>query len=242
MLMRSGLRLRTLGIDLAAQPKGTATCEMDWGSGDVKLVSRADDPALLAAARTVLASGGLVAIDAPFGWPRPFIAAIRRHAAHKPFGNAPTEQLRLRLTDQLVPGRPPLSVSSDRIAVVAFRAARLLGALGPIRRDGSDRVIEVYPAAALRRWRLERPGYKRNVDVRAWIAAEITAALPKLRIDAWDAELRTSADALDALVAALVGRAKLLGFVDPLPPEHAKVALTEGWIWLPQPDALRRLL
>ena len=100
---------------------------------------------LLIQARSVLAGGGMVAIDAPFGWPVPFVEAVERHRAGLPFGDAPSRSLRLRTTEQSIEGRPPLSVSSDRIATVAFRAARLLDALGGVRRDGQDRVIEVYP-------------------------------------------------------------------------------------------------
>ena len=106
---------------------------------------------------------------------------------------------------------------------------------------GCDRVVEVYPAAALRRWGLELAGYERTPEARGRIAAAIAAALPGLAVAAWDSTLRASADVLDALVASLVCRAKLLGLVDPLPPEHASAALAEGWTWVPQSDALSRL-
>ena len=230
----------TLGIDLAAQPRTTASCEIDWVTGEVTCATRLTDEALLRAARGVLDADGIVAIDAPFGWPAPFVEAVGRHHAGGRFGAASGRALRLRTTDQLIPGRPPLSVSADRIAVVAFRAARLLDALGPVRRDGSDRIMEVYPAAALRRWGLQLPHYKVNRDARGRIVAAISAALPSLT-GQWAAPCRASADALDALVAALVGRAKQLGLVDALPPEHIGVALIEGWIWLPQADALPHL-
>jgi Protein of unknown function (DUF429) len=137
---------------------------------------------LLIQARSVLAGGGIVAIDAPFGWPVPFVEAVERHRAGLPFGDTPSRSLRLRTTDQSIEGRPPLSVSSDRIAAVAFRAARLLDALGGVRRDGQDRVIEVYPAAALRRWKLELPGYKRDAGLRARIVTALATALPVLKL------------------------------------------------------------
>ena len=233
--------MRTLGVDLAAQPKGTAACEINWETGDVWVRNGADDADLIRAARDTLGSGGLVAIDAPFGWPVEFVQAISRHAAHERFGSAATPELRLRRTDRRVSGRLPLSVSSDRIAIVAFRAARLLDELGPLRRDGSDRVIEVYPAAALRRWGLERPGYKKDAGARGWISSAIEAALPALGIAAVRVSFGASDDALDALIAALVGRAKSLDLVDPIPADDVDVALVEGWIWLPTADALRRL-
>jgi predicted nuclease with RNAse H fold len=231
----------TLGIDLAAQPRTTASCEIDWVTGDVACATRVGDEALLRAARAALDADGIVAIDAPFGWPTPFVEAVGRQHAGGLFGTASGRALRLRTTDQLISGRPPLSVSADRIAVVAFRAARLLDALGPVRRDGSDRIMEVYPAAALRRWGLQLPHYKVNREARGRIVAAISAALPSLEQAQWAATCRASADALDAFVAALVGRAKHLGLVDALPPEQAGIALVEGWIWLPQADALPHL-
>src|SRR5690349_7401445 len=41
--------VRTLGIDLASQPKNTAVCEIDWSSGRVEIEDRTlDDDALVA--------------------------------------------------------------------------------------------------------------------------------------------------------------------------------------------------
>ena len=71
------------------------------------------------------------------------------------------ESLRHRTTDLFVRsldlGSTPLSVSSDLIGVVAMRGAWLQsawaqrwGRLEP--RDGSGRLVETYPAAALRAW------------------------------------------------------------------------------------------
>jgi hypothetical protein len=61
-------------------------------------------------------------------------------------------------------GLVPLSVSADRIAHVALRCAVLLAELDasgrPVDRSGSGHVVEVYPAASLRRWGLDHPGYK----------------------------------------------------------------------------------
>lgn len=170
----------TLGIDLAAQPRTTASCKIDWATGEVTCATRASDEALLRAAREALDADGIVKIDAPFGWPIPFVEAVVRYHAGGLFGTASSRALRLRTTDQRIPGRPPLSVSADRIAVVAFRAARLLDALGPVRRDGSDRIMEVYPAAALRQWDLGQPHYKVNQEARGRIVAALSAALPSL--------------------------------------------------------------
>jgi hypothetical protein len=70
-------------------------------------------------------------IDAPFGWPQPMLAAIAHYTATDqwPIGTTP-ERMRYRRTDWFVHDTIkaerqqsvwPLSVSSDRIAVCAWR-------------------------------------------------------------------------------------------------------------------------
>ena len=96
-----------------------------------------------------------VAIDAPFGWPEPFIRAVSAVPGYWPLSpgerRAPLER---RTTDFLVhelTGKTPLSVSTDRIAYCAMRCASLLGVLDAAR-DGSGPIVEAYPDAALRCW------------------------------------------------------------------------------------------
>ena len=120
----------TIGIDLAAQARDTGACVVDWGDAAAELCSLAlglDDEALLElmAAHQPMK----VAIDAPFGWPAPFVSAISSYAAGEPWSATDTRPLRLRATDLNVieqTGQQPLSVSSDRIAVTAMRCAGLL--------------------------------------------------------------------------------------------------------------------
>jgi predicted nuclease with RNAse H fold len=233
--------MRTLGVDLASQPKDTATCEIEWEAGKLSITTPADDDAIVEAAERVRGDGGVVAIDAPFGWPTAFVEAIERYRAEGRFGDPHRPELRLRATDREVQGRPPLSVSTDRIGIVAFRAAHLLDRLGSPRRDGSDRVIEVYPAVALRQWGLELPGYKLDPAVRDALLTRLAAKLPRLQIAPCRQQLVANADALDSLIAALVARAKHLGRVVAIPPQHADTALREGWLWVPTPDALERM-
>lgn len=174
--------MRTLGIDLAAQPRKTAVCEVDWREdGSVQVGSPAvglDDPALLAAIHTANA----VRIDAPFGWPRAFLEHLPRYASDglwppKPEGD-PREWidgLRYRETDRFVRTwakeqlgfrLSPLSVSSDRIAYCAWRCAGLLHQhaqrMGTEvdRLGDNNKVFEVYPSAALAAWGLDYKGYK----------------------------------------------------------------------------------
>jgi predicted nuclease with RNAse H fold len=93
-----------------------------------------------------------VGIDAPFGWPDAAVEATATWASGGRWPEVSKNDLRYRLTDQCVretTGLPPLSVSSDRIAVTAWRCARLLDALRtngrPVDRTGTDDIFEVYP-------------------------------------------------------------------------------------------------
>jgi hypothetical protein len=141
---------------------------VDWGEAPAELRSVAlglDDEALL---ELIAAHEPTkVAIDAPFGWPAPFVSAISSYAGGARWSTTDTRPLRLRATDLNVieqTGQQPLSVSSDRIAVTAMRCAGLLTRVageGPeLDRSGGGLVVEVYPAAALRRWGYDPRGYK----------------------------------------------------------------------------------
>jgi predicted nuclease with RNAse H fold len=231
--------MRVLGIDLASDPKRTAACLLDWRDGSgalVELCDSLDDDQAVELERSV----NMVAIDAPFGWPLPFVSAVSSHARGESWPAATVRELSYRGTDAYVRSQVgwwPLSVSADRIGIVAFRAARLHGLLRPKAprvNDGSDGVLEVYPAAALRRWGLPYRRYKRPEGRSERV--KILEGLPRiasLDLAGHEDELVDSDDRLDALVAALVGVAKHLRHVDPLPSEYADAARTEGWIWLP---------
>jgi hypothetical protein len=234
--------LSVLGIDLAAAPKRTFACALDE-NGDAELFAGCDDDRLLA-----LAHGrAKLAIDAPFGWPGAFVDAL---AAHRRFeawpapDDGPPEAFRaalsFRATDRVVMHtRRPLSVSTDRLGVTAMRCAHLLHrwarAGEAVDRSGAGRFVEVYPAGALVRWQLGGSGYKGS-DTTALYAllTALTEALPSLRLSAADRRLCESVhDAFDALVAALVARAALLGLTDLPPPAACEQAEEEGWIHLP---------
>lgn len=224
----------TLGIDLAAQPKRTAMAAIEWSERRAvvaELVVGVDDDAALAA----MARAEWTGIDAPFGWPNAFVEAMSAFAER---GEWRDGELRLRATDlavRRITGITPLSVSSDRIAVVAFRCARLLSRLETV-----DRVVEVYPAAALHQWKIERRGYKggraAQREERRAVRERIVAALPDwLDLDA-DA-CAASDDALDAVLAALVTRAAALKLTYPPEGDVAR----EGWIHIPRAGTLNRL-
>ena len=71
---------RTFGVDLAAQREKTAGCVLAWDGTGVSvefLGLGLDDPDIVRRA----ADADVTAIDAPFGWPRPFADALRAYAA-----------------------------------------------------------------------------------------------------------------------------------------------------------------
>lgn len=234
----------TVGIDYAAQPENTAACRGVWESGKAtveKPFLNVNNGHLVHLSLDV----DKVGVDVPFGWPIKFIQFI---SSHNDGANPPEvkgEDFRLRSTDKYVwekTGRQPLSVSSDRIAITAFQAATcLIPALasGYPDRKGEGKVIEVYPAAALRRW-----GFKS-------ISKGQTSALCSdflAKCDGWlqipaEAEqaFHTNRDAFDALIAAMVARASAKNLCEPIPPEHLEAASKEGWIALPKEGSLETL-
>ena len=160
----------TLGIDLASQPKDTAACVVAWRDGGAEVVSIELD--LTDRAILVLASEcDVVAIDAPFGWPLPFIDLVshdpRARRTLPDWIDDHRDRLLFRRTDVVVwkaHRQRPLSVSSDRIAFAAMRCAGLLDALGVVDRSGDGRIFEVYPAVALKVWGFETKGYKKTSE------------------------------------------------------------------------------
>jgi len=209
----------TLGVDLASAAKRTAVCWIEWDAGRaevVRLESRADDDALVEAIAEVDRAG----IDVPFGWPEDFVRAVAEYSASGiwpaavPQPSAAPKQLQFRETDRFVhkiTGAWPLSVSSDRIAIPAMRAAALFSRLAasghPVARDGSGKVVEVYPAAALRMWGFNALGYKRkkNRAARCSLMNTVFEQTGRwLSMDAkYTAACEDSDDAFDALIAGL---------------------------------------
>jgi predicted nuclease with RNAse H fold len=227
----------TLGIDLAAESVRTGACRVRWEDGRA-VVEWArvgtDNDEIVRLARNV----EFVGIDAPFGWPRRFRAAIDAWSDHgvwpEPWNQESRRALRLRATDRWIArgGRPPLSVSADSIGVCAMRACRLLHELqSPVDRVHGP-IFEVYPAAALRRWGYDVAGYKQNADIRSRLLNAIASG-DWLELGSSREELLRTDHAFDAFVSALVARAAAVGKVEPVPEELAEDAVIEGWIHIP---------
>jgi len=255
---------RFVGVDLAGSPERTGVAILTLRGSRAEVTSPpevfvADDVGLV----EVVDSTTTVGVDAPLGWPDDFVEAVAAHSAlsrwpmHEEGRARPSrERLRYRQTDLFVKaldlGSTPLSVSSDLIAVVAMRAAWLQSAwitrwgdLEP--RDGSGRLVETYPAAALRAWGFLAPRgvrYKggRTADRREEERLERERMMAELegRASSWldlSPELRFDAvrsdHVFDALVSALVALASASQLTHRVPVEYAEVALREGWIHVP---------
>ena len=237
--------MRTVGVDLAAEPTRTALAIVEWGEGIARLThlqlgTRDDEIVELSAGATS------VGIDCAFGWPIEFVEFVAAHARRASSERASSgidlrRRLAYRHTDRVVrerTGRWPLSVSTDRLGMTAIHCAELLDAFAEagetVDRSGGGRLAEVYPAAALRTWGLLTPGYKTKPEARILAAEVLLDASPWLETDTVQrALLGRSDDALDALVASLIARAHALGKTLPVPPELLEKALIEGWVALP---------
>ena len=247
--------MRTLGIDLAAAPARSAGCAILWRDGAAQgevYPPPLDDGELL----RLMRSADRVGIDCPLGWPVAFVDAVTAHldggawpgrGAIDPI--AYRRRLVYRRTDEIVAasGTRPLSVSTDRIGVVALRCALLIDAFDPPLgtcapdRSGAGAVAEVYPAAAMRRWGLATTGYKadrsRATLALAALVDALRAAAPWLQMStaAWE-HCRRSDHVFDAVVAALVTRAVALGLTAGPGADDLAVAAVEGWIHVPTHD------
>lgn len=253
------------GLDLAAEPKGTALALIDWSPGRAELVSLTlgiDDDAIVSA----VANCEKLGIDCALGWPIAFVDFLRQHsnidAPQHDFdgGIESRRQLAYRETDRHVrevTGRWPLSVSTDRLGMTAIRCAGLLSKLSvasgapgrhpnlnsdpsqpnhPIDRSGSGRVVEIYPGASLRLWGFDTAGYRNSPDVRARLLADIQAKAAWLLLENFDELMVSSCDAFDAVIAALAARSAYLGHYQGPNRDQLKHAQIEGWVALPNTD------
>jgi len=196
---------RTLGIDLASQPKETGVCLIDWsdGTGEVVDLSQGElsDDALV---DLMLDSQvAKVGIDAPFGWPVAFIDVITAYRDLGQWLDISPNEIRFRATELRIydeTNQLPLSVAMDNLAWPAMRCARLLSRLvasgdfqgrrnprgnpSVLDRSGAGLAVEVYPMMALRRWGVVAAGsgpstwsYKGDKPGRRERRAEHLAAL-----------------------------------------------------------------
>ena len=234
----------TAGVDLAAEPKGTALAVIEWGEKATLLELTVDvaDAHITDAAARVEKLG----IDCALGWPVEFVDFVRAnagmHAEPAEFDGGMEWRRRLayRETDRSVrehTGRWPLSVSTDRLGLTAMRCAGLLSRLQaagiPLDRSGAGLVVEVYPGASLRQWGLVTQGYRASADIRQRLLADLEAEAPWFSAGPHRQLMIDSCDAFDAVIAAFSSRAAALGqYLKPTAGQLER-ARVEGWIAVP---------
>lgn len=242
------------GVDLAAEPKGSAISVLDFQPARATLTDLhvgATDKTIIGVASVVAKLG----IDCALGWPLEFSKFISAQLEQVQFGQSQSSghqraafagdlDLRRRLayreTDRQVrahTGRWPLSVSTDRLAMTAIRAAGLLSQLAATgfdaARDGTGLTVEVYPAATLRQWGFEFAGYRAATEIRARLLGDLQNRAPWLNLVGYRDALIESCDAFDSLVAALATRAAHQGRYFKPSQDQLELARLEGWIALP---------
>ena len=239
-----------VGIDCATTDAKVGVARGRWSGGKVEVREVAlcgpDRPAASFVTGWLRDSDipGLVAIDAPLGWPEPLARALSEHRAGDWIRTSPNEMFR-RETDRFIQrtlGKTPLDVGADRIARTAHAALRLLGdirtelgiaiPLAWSRPPVGVAAIEVYPAATLLAHGFKASGYKRPSQV-AERREIITALAGTLSMKTEVSLLETSADALDAVVCLLAAKDFLEGRA--VGPTDQPLAELEGWIWAPSP-------
>jgi predicted nuclease with RNAse H fold len=238
----------TIGVDLAAEPKGTAVAGIEWADVHAKLVSLtlgAADDDIVEASR----SAEKIGIDCALGWPDKFVDFVVNHRAFNhevdhEFGAMDwRKDLSYRETDRRVrevTGRWPLSVATDRLGVTALRCAGLMERLGvagvDVDRAGFGGVVEVYPAGSLKIWGFDTTGYRASADARSTLLDAISSKSPWIDFSHFREMMVDSCDAFDAVIASLAARAAATGSATLPTDDDRAIARIEGWIALPHRD------
>ena len=234
----------TAGVDLAAEPKGTALAIIEWNKTSATLVDLqlgVADEQIVEAAQVVDKLG----IDCALGWPIEFVDFLNNHA--NPNSNVFPDggmdwrrRASFRESDRHVKevtGKWPLSVSTDRLGLTAMRCAGLQGRLQQsgieVDRSGSGQIVEIYPGATLRLWGFDTTGYRAQEEVREELLRSIQNETPWLNLDSYRDLMISSTDAFDAVIASLATRAAAIGKYAEPPRENLERAKIEGWIALP---------
>lgn len=234
--------MRVVGVDLASQPEKSSLCVVEWTAGQqpcvVELHRPADDDLIVDQA----ARADAIGLDCPLGWPSPFVDLVTAHHEGRPTLDqaAPPRDLRLRTTDQWIRQwipRDPLSVSTDRLGVVALRGVGIVERIaGPgADRSGAAGIYEAYPGGSLAVWGLTATGYKTAdaIATRQAIVDELARHVDIPADGPSPIDLATNADDLDAAITAIVTLLAHLGATTSAPSEFVDIAMKEGWIHVP---------
>ena len=233
----------TWGLDVSTNKAKTAAVAIDWSIPDAARVVDVRHPLPAAEIAPLIAEhkASTWAVDVPFGWPDLFVALMAdRHHGPLPAGAMPaaadwerwrTRQVAQRRTDRFLTDDPrirtrPLPASFQLLGATAAMwvlvEAQLVSFGVRVNRAGVDgTVFETYPSAALAAWGLGKP--KQTWD-------ELQSNFKFLTADDKLLGRFASDDVCDAVVCALVARARDLGLTIAPPPDELPAAQREGWI------------
>ncbi len=247
--------MKLVGIDLSTNPRDCGICVLEdhvvthVGRG----AAHATHPEWLL---SFCDGSDVVAVDAPFGWPKPFIEALSGYELGNMLGHD-RKRYRYRATDTWIteelpqkephrekPAPPtPLSVSTDKLGSTAMVATILLRSLAeefrlsPRVSKSDPAVIEVYPAASLWACGLPHKGFKGFHESARNKRAEALAGLKTsfdLETSYQDDSLTRWDHCFDALVAALTAREYSRSNTFDPPERFSNETLNvEGWIRVP---------
>ncbi len=233
----------TWGLDLSTNKAKTAAVALDWSTpGEARVVDvhrplRAVDIAPLISKH----GSSRWAVDVPFGWPDLFVELMAdRHKRPLPAEAMPaaanwerwrTRQVAQRLTDRFLTDDPriktrPLPASFQLLGATAAMwvlvEAQLVSLEVEIDRAGLEgTVCETYPAAALSAW-----GFGRAKQTWPQLQANFGFLAADEHLDGQLA----SDDVCDAVVCALVARARDLDRTIGPPGDQVAASRREGWI------------
>lgn len=245
---------QTLGVDLGAQPEGTAACRIEWSLDGGRVLPGEEADLSIAFLRELISDRDVshVAIDAPFGWPSAFVDAVTGYRATGTWTAADQLDLKFRKTELYikdVTGKYPLSVTAGYLVYLGWRCAEVFSEVPEWSiesRRGEGRLIEVYPAGSLHHWGIspktwvENPGPYKGDSPESRERRERLVALigdrcqGRLDLDGQEHRFIDSDHELDALIAALTARAVSVGLAEPTPEDSDATVLQEGWIRLPK--------
>lgn len=230
------------GLDLAAEPKGTALALIDWSEKSaciVHLQIDVTDEQVISTSRDAVKLG----IDCALGWPLEFVDFVNKHSKGSAAVSGDIDwrrRMAYRETDRVVrevTGRWPLSVSTDRLGLTAMRCAGLIAKLqadgADVNRAGEGKIVEVYPAASLRLWGFDTTGYRTSKDLRTKLLAQIEASAPWFEPSEFAELMIDSCDAFDSVIANFAARSSQAGLSSRPSLELREKALVEGWLSLP---------
>jgi hypothetical protein len=244
--------VRTWGVDLSTRSQHTGVVSIVWTPGERGVFTRHRGELrtrrglVFKIAETCAAEWW--AVDVPFGWPDHWADFLQRHRmgpAQLPVRPAVDEAVpwafvARRVTDTKVVTRdfkdrkrtPGFSVTFDKLGATAAAWSWIEWSLAEVHDKRIDRsgmtenvkVCETYPAAAWRKW--FATGSPASSDAATLASCLDGVVLPH------DGEWKMSNHEADALVCALVSRARAMNRTDPPDRDELPIARHEGWIHL----------